>query len=140
MSAARAPSSGRRPTRARTSAFQSGMANPGDAVQRRKEGAPAAALRAEDLAAGRGEPVEAPPPHAGLLDPAAEDQPTALQAVQRRVEGGDVKGDRPVRAIVNQPGDFVAVSIALFEQREDQGFGAAFAQLAVGRHMAGAYV
>jgi hypothetical protein len=47
---------------------------------------------------------------------------------------------RAGRSFVNQLGDLVAVAVALFEQREDQDFGAAFAQLAVVGHMWAAYV
>ena len=47
----------------------SGMADAGDAVQGGEERAPASALGVEDLLARGGEPVEAAPAHAGLLDP-----------------------------------------------------------------------
>ena len=119
---------------------QSGMADAGDAVERREERAPAAALRVEDLAAGGGQAVEAPAPHAGLFDPASLDQPAALEPIERRVERSDVEGNGALGSVANQLGDLVAVAVALLEQRQDQGFGAAFAQLAVGGHMTAAYV
>src|SRR6185503_2043873 len=143
MSASRSGSPGTPPMRARTSALKSrgpgtavsGMADAGDPVQGGEERAPAAPLRVEHLLARGRQPVEAAPPHAGLLDPLALDEAAALEAVERRVEGRDVELQRAGRSAVDQLGDLVAMAVALFEQREDQGFGAALAQFAVGRHM-----
>ena len=112
-------------------------ADAGDAVQGREERAPAPALGVEDLLARGRQPVEAAPAHAGLLDPVALDQAAALEAVERRVQRRDVELQRAVGTAVDQLGDLVAVAVALLEQREDQGFGAALPQLAVGATYAG---
>src|SRR5580765_4898813 len=140
MSAARAGSSGMAPSRARTSAFHSGMTDAGDAVERREERAPAPALRLKDLPARRGEPIETAPAHAGLLDPSPLDQAAPLEAIQGRIERRHVEGDGAVGSLADQLRNFVAVPVALLEQGEDERFGAAFAELAIGRHMPAAYV
>jgi hypothetical protein len=108
------------------------MADAGDPVQRREEGVPAAALVVEDFLAGGGEAVEAAAARARLLDPAALDEAAALEAIERRVERGDMELQGASRPCVDQLGDLIAVAIALLEEGEDQGFGAALAQLAVG--------
>ena len=81
------------------------MTDAGDAVQRREEGAPAAALRVEDFAPRGGQAIKAAPAHAGLFHPAALDQAAALEPVERGVERSDVKGDGAVRAVADQLGD-----------------------------------
>src|SRR6266850_613180 len=140
MSASRAGSTGSGPTRARTRAFQSGMANAGHTVQRGDERLPAPALRVERGLALGGQTVKAPAAYSGPLDPAALNQAAALQAIERRIQRRDVELERAVGAAVDQLGDFIAVAVALFEERQDQGLGAALTQLAVGRHMRSAYV
>src|SRR5581483_1277566 len=140
MSVARAGSTASAPRRARTSALKSGMAEPRDAVQRRDEGAPAPALLRERFSALDGQAVEAAAARVGPLHPSPFDEAAALEAVERRVERRDMELQGAARSLVDQPGDLVAVAVALLEQRHDQRFGAAFPQLAVGRHMQPAYV
>ena len=53
-----------------------------------------------------------------------------LHAIQRGVERRGVKGDRAARPLIDQPGELVAVAIALLEQRQNQQLGAAALQLA----------
>src|SRR5262245_10697711 len=110
----------------------SGLAQPRDAVEGREEAVPAAALTEERLFTLRGETVETPTPLAALLDPAPLDQAAALEAVEDRVERGDVELQRAAGSAIDQLGQLVAVAVALLEQRHDQHLGAAFAQLAVG--------
>src|SRR5206468_10067902 len=113
---------------------------PGHTTQRGEERLPAAPLRVECLLPLRCETVEAAPADAGALDPPALNQAAALQAVEHGVERRHVELQRPVGAAVDQFGDFVAVAVALFEQREDEGLSAALAQLAIVRHTPAAYV
>src|SRR5207248_7111141 len=116
------------------------MAELRDPVERGEKHLPAAPLRLERAASVGGEAVEAAAARAGALHPAAVNQAAPLQAVERRVERGDMEGERAVRAALDQLGELVAVAVALLEQREDEGLGAALAQLGVGRHMPAAYV
>src|SRR4029077_10487617 len=117
MSPSRTGSTGTAPMRERTSdlkscgrgARASGMADAGDAIQGREEGAPALALCVEDLLAGGGEPVEASPAHAGLFDPLALDEPAALEAIERGIERRDVELQRACGSRIDQLGDFVAM-------------------------------
>jgi len=56
----------------------------------------------------------------------------ALEPVQRRIQRGDVKGDRAAGPRVDEFGDLVAVAVALLQQGENQHFGAALPQSALG--------
>src|SRR5215470_6525113 len=104
------------------------MAKLGDAVERGKERFPAPALGIERGPARGGQAVAASAAGAGALDPAALDQAAALEAVERGIERCDVESERTVGSAIDQLGQLVAVAVALLEQREDDGFGAAFAQ------------
>src|SRR5438046_6321315 len=124
MSIARDGSTGSVPSLLRTSAVQSGMlricakaafavfalrmTNARHAVQRGEERAPASTLRVEHGLPLGGNPVEAAPPRAGFLDPAALDQSAPLQPVERRVQRRDVELQRAVRSLIDQLGDLVA--------------------------------
>src|SRR4051812_2775963 len=109
-------------------AMASGGANLRDAVQRREEVVPDAALARERVPAGAGQLVVAPPALSLPLDPPAFDQAAILEAIERRIERGDVEVDGAVGALGNELADLVAVSAPLLEQREDQEFGAAALQ------------
>src|SRR5205085_8383231 len=54
-----------------------------------------------------------------------------FEAVEGGVEGGDVEADRAVGAAGDQLADFVAVPLALLEERQDQQLGAAAFELAL---------
>src|SRR5262245_63016856 len=140
MSASRAGSTCNGPSRARTSVRKSGMTDPRDAIERREQRVPASPLAVQHLLTVGGDAVEAASPRAGPLDPLALNQPAAFEAVERRIERRDVELERAVGSLVDQLGDFVAVTIAFLEQRQDQDFRAAFAQLAVVGHRAPLYV
>ena len=70
---------------------------------------PAAALRGEDLAPDRRQPVVAAAALAGLLDPLPLDPAALLEAVEERVERGDVVAQRAAGARLDQLADLVAV-------------------------------
>src|SRR2546423_6064185 len=128
MSDSRAGSTSSGTRRARTSAFQSGMADPRDAVQRREERVPAAALRIERRPTVDGQPIETPPPCASLLDPPAVNQPAVFEAVERGVERRDVERERAVRSVVDEARDFVPGAIPLLHPRENHDLRAALEQ------------
>src|ERR1051325_11170906 len=143
MSAARAGSRSSGPSVARTRAGQSrcmsGLAQPRHAVEGGEEAVPAAALAGECFFTLRRETVEAAAALAALLDPAALDQAATLEPVEDRIERGDVELQRAAGSPIDQLGELVAVAVVLLEERHDQHFGAALAQLAVGRHRWSAY-
>src|SRR5687767_13701394 len=95
------------------------MLDPRHAIDRLREVLPDRSLPLEHAAAAWRQAVIAPPPLTGLLHPAAFDHALRFEAIQRRIERGDVKGDRAVGAPVDQHADFLAVALALLEQRED---------------------
>src|SRR3989441_2627659 len=118
--------------------FQSGMANPSDAIQRQEERVPRRTLCRERFSARAREAVVAPTPLSRTLDPAPVDQALVFKAIERRVQRRGVKGDGAVRPFFDQLADFVAVALAFVEQRQNEDFGAPPLQLALEqscRHM-----
>src|SRR5262245_50797547 len=104
----------------------------GDAVDGGNEVAPAAALGGEHFAALGGEAIEAAPALAGLLDPGAANPAALVEAVEERIERGDVEAERALGAGLDEAGDLVAVAGAGVDEREDEQLGAALLELAVG--------
>src|SRR5450830_1577105 len=107
-------------------------------VQRDEERVPDAALAGQRRAPGARELVVAAPALPGALDPAAFDQAAVLQPVQRGIQRGHVEADRAVRSLRDQLADLVAVTPALFEQRQDEQLRAPAIQLpfeGVGGHI-----
>src|SRR5215210_2849205 len=117
------------PRRRRTRRFQSGvlsgMADPGNARERADEFLPACAMAGENAAPLGGNAVIPFAPLAGLLDPPPDDQPALLEAVQHRIEGGDMKFEHAARALLDQLADLVAVAGAILDQGQDQDLGTA---------------
>src|SRR6516162_8367386 len=66
-----------------------------NAVQRGDEVLPDVPLTGQHCAPGLRQPVVAPSALPGALDPAPFDEASVLEPVERRVEGRDVKADRP---------------------------------------------
>src|SRR5262245_38742355 len=95
--------------RCRSTPFQSGMIDSRDEAHRLDECLPGLALADEDAAALGGEAVEAAPPLAGLLDPAAAQPAALLEAVEQGVERCDVELEPPVRPRLDQLADLVAM-------------------------------
>src|SRR5574338_485232 len=95
---------------ARQSCERSGISHPGDAVDGGDELLPAVALGLEGGAAVGGEAVEALAPLAGLLDPASDDPPALLHAVEERVEGRDVEDEDAARSGLDELLELVPVS------------------------------
>src|SRR6476620_12553964 len=96
------------------------LLNPRHLIDRLREVLPDGSLpHKRSVAAGR-QTVIAAPALAGLLDPAAFDQPFSFQSVKRRIKRGDVKGDRPGGAFFNLFPDVVSVALTIFEQCEDE--------------------
>src|SRR5262245_7469253 len=88
--------------RCRRSPFQSGMIDSRDEAHRLDERFPGLALAGEDAPALGREAVEAAPPLAGLLDPAAAQPAALLEAVEQGVERRDVELQPPVRPRLDQ--------------------------------------
>src|SRR5918911_3394431 len=109
---------------------QSGMFDPRDAVARLDELPPGAALRRQDFPARGSQAVIAAAALSGALHPAPLNPAAPLQAVQERVERGDVEPQRPPRTLLDQAADVVAVPRPLLDQREDQQLGTPLLQLA----------
>src|SRR5262245_16805070 len=106
------------------------MLHPRDSAHGRDELAPQRALLAQEAAALGRERVVAAPHLAGLLEPAARDQPAPLQPPQHRVEGRDPEAELAGGALLDQLADLVAVAGARLQQRQHQQLGAALLQLA----------
>src|SRR5262249_27440670 len=77
-----------------------------------------------------GQPVEAPAPLPGALQPAAADEPPALETAEHRVERGDPETELAARARFDALADVVPVPRPCLEQGQDQELGAALLQLA----------
>lgn len=107
----------------------------GNPLQCAEQFAPGASLAREDLASFGRESVVAALTLTGLLDPLAFDPATPFHPVQHRIQGGDVKPENAARAIVNQPGDFIAMAGAALDRGEDHELGAAAFDLSVWRHI-----
>lgn len=89
----------------------------------------------EDLSPFRCKAVVPPLALTRLLDPLAFEPPAPFHSVQHRVEGRDVESQDAVGPIVNQLGDFVAVTGPPLDRCEDHEFRAAALDLGVRRHM-----
>src|SRR5262245_110722 len=74
----------------------------------------------------------APPPLAGFFHPPTFDPAAIFQSIEQRVERGGVEFQHAVRSLLDQFADFVAVAWADLQERENEQFGAALLQLAVG--------
>src|SRR6185436_16026092 len=107
------------------------MFGSGDVLDGVDEFPPVVALRGEHAPPFGGEPVEAPPPLAGLLDPASRDPAALLEAVEEGIERGDLEADPSVGSLLDQLADLVAVARTGLDEREDEELGAPFLQLAV---------
>ena len=79
----------------------------------------------ERTAAQRRELVKSPSPLVGLLHPAPFHQTLALQAVEHRVDRGDLKLECLLRLGFDEFGQFVAVTGSRFQQGEQDHLGAA---------------
>src|SRR5262249_17875367 len=97
----------------------------GEVPDQREELPPLLALRLEHAASLRRDRVIAPPPLAGLLDPAAVNPFPFLELVQRRVEGGEVEGEGAAGSLFDQLRELVAVERLIVEEREHDQLGRA---------------
>src|SRR5262249_31320238 len=103
----------------------------GDAVDRRDELAPGAALRFEHAGAGGRQPVVAPAALPRLLDPAALNPAAFLEAIEQRVERRDAGLEHAARAELDELAEVVAMARLVLDERQDQQFGAALLQFPV---------
>src|SRR5262245_42883935 len=105
---------------------RSRMFDSGEIANELEELAPLLALRGEDGAALRRDPVVAAPALSCLLDPAALDPPALFQLVERRVEGREVERQCAARSRLDQLRQLVAVPRLVVEKREDDELGGTF--------------
>src|SRR6478609_180731 len=104
------------------------MANLRDLVERVDEVAPDASTRAEHLAAGGGQAIKTAASLTRLLDPAARDPAVFFELVQEGIERGRLETEPPIRALLDDLRQLVAMAIRSVEDREDQEFRAALLQ------------
>src|SRR5688572_10247560 len=96
------------------------MLDPRHAIDRLCEVLPDRSLPHEHAAPAGRQTVITAAALTGFLHPAALDQPLRFEAIEGWIQRGDMKRDRAVGALVDLLADIVAVTLALFEQREDQ--------------------
>src|SRR6266545_4508428 len=113
--------------------FQSGMFDSCDSCDEGDEIFPTLLLRTERLAPCGRERVIPAAALLGLLHPAAGDPAFGLEPMEQGIERRHVKAQRAAGARLDQLGDVVAVARLIFEQGEDQKFGAALFPILIGR-------
>src|SRR5262245_7796887 len=109
---------------------RSRMLHSGEIANELEELAPLLALRREDRAAFRRDPVVTAPALPCLLDPAALDPLALFELVERRVEGGEVERQCAARSRFDQLRQLVAVPRLVFDKREDDKLRSAFLRFA----------
>src|SRR4051812_27695803 len=109
----------------------SGMFGSRNLFDRVDELAPIVPLCRQDVAPLRGQAVETAAPFARLLDPLAGDPAALLEAVEQRIERGDLELQPPAGSLFDQLADLVAMPRPRLDQRQDQQLGAALLELPV---------
>src|SRR5688572_13585243 len=120
ISSKRSSGTSRRERCWRTCATKSRILESRSALDGGHEHAPRLALLRQLLAPGRGELVEAAAALSGALDPPAGNAALRFEAIEDRIQGGDVEHDRAVRALLDASGDVVAMPRLILQLREDQ--------------------
>src|ERR1051326_8352348 len=92
----------------------------GDAIDRRHERLPGAALRGEHLLSLGGQSVITSPALTGLLHPPALNPASLLQPVKQWVKRSDVELHGAVRASFDKLADFIAMARPSLDQSQDQ--------------------
>src|SRR5262245_36133629 len=105
------------------------MVAPYHPVDRRHELAPGLPLLDQHLAAFGSDPVVAAAPLPRTLQPAALDEPPALEPAEHRVKRCDPQSQLPLRALLDALADVVAVPRPRLDQGQDHQLGAAFLEL-----------
>src|SRR5688500_10364341 len=107
-------------SRRRISSFQSGMLDSRHVGDRAGELDPALAVCLELSLPVRSQPVEPPPPLAGLLDPSAFDEPLPLEPVEERVERCGVNAHDALRPLLEQLAQLIPMPLLGLEQGENE--------------------
>ena len=100
-----------------------------DFVDRLCERLPDESLPDERAAPAGCEAIVSPPALGNFLDPSPFDQSLGLQAMQCRIERGDVKRDRSVGALLNLFPDLIAMPLPIFEECKYEQFRTAALEL-----------
>src|SRR5690349_5788884 len=108
---------------------ESRMLDPRHAIQRLREVFPDRSLAHERAAPAGRQTVVSAPPLPGFLHPASLDHALRFEAIECRIERGDVERDRSVGSLFDLLADLVAVAFPLFEERQDEQFRATPLQL-----------
>ncbi len=116
-------------SRSRIVSVQSGTIRFRDAPHGFDELSPALALGREHLPTVGGQTVVPSPALTRFLDPSSENPPAGLEPVEQRVQGGDLKAQRAVRSRLDQFPDFVAMTLAALDERENQQLAGALLEL-----------
>src|SRR6185295_2471187 len=96
-----------RDKRRRTSSFQSGMLDSGNAVDRFDKLLPTVALCGEHFSSFGSQTVITTTALARLLDPAPLNPTTAFESIEQRVKRRDIETQVPARALFNQVPDVI---------------------------------
>src|SRR6185436_14026491 len=120
-----------RDRRRRTSSFQSGMLNSGNAIDGFDKLLPTVALCGEDFPALGSQTVITTTALARLFDPASLNPATALESIQQRVKRSHIEPQPPPRALLDQISDVIPMPWLIFDEREYQQFRAPLLQLTV---------
>src|SRR5262245_53655106 len=106
-------------------AASGGEAHAGHLTQRLDESPPVGTLLGQHFPSRFGDPVVAPPALAGFLDPSPLDPPALLHAIERGVERGQREAEIATGSLLDQLRNLVAVMPVVFDDRENEDFGAA---------------
>jgi hypothetical protein len=96
---------------------------------------PALLLRMEYLAPLGGQAVIPAAPLVGFFHPLSLDPTLGFEAMEQRIERGDMEGEGAAGADLDQLRDVIAMTGPGFEKRENQKFGAAFFPFGIGREV-----
>src|SRR5215469_7500339 len=102
------------------------MFQPSGALERFDESVPAATLFRQDFAAGARQLIVAAPALSRSFDPMPGNQAFPFEAVEHRVQRGDLKRDCAFGPTLDLDTDFVAVAGAAFELGQDEQLGGSF--------------
>src|SRR5262245_10811018 len=110
---------------------KSGILDARNAIDGGHEFTPRPALRFEDAGARGREAVVAAAALAGLLDPAAVNPAAFFETVEQRIERRDAELEHAAGAQLDQLAEVITMPRLVFNEGEDQEFGAPLFQLAI---------
>src|SRR5262249_47027426 len=130
-SASRSGESPRPESFAEISDRQSRMLTSRDAAHRSDEALPGGSLIGEHSAALRRQPIEPSPAFAGAFDPPTLNPAAPFQAIQQRVQRGDLEANSALGSLFDELAELIAVPGPVLDQREDEQLGASLLQFTI---------